>query len=83
MMITAAIAREMANKARGEDLTLEKVMDKIISAAKQGEFMTIVLIPKEHSGYVVKTLRKSDFQAKVIEERVYHNVIMITWDMKA
>lgn len=82
-MITAAVAREMASKARNEDLTLEMIIDKIVDAAKQGEFMVTVLIPKEHVGYVTKTLHNSDFQVRVYEERVYHSAISVSWDMKA
>ncbi len=82
-MITAAMAREMAKNARSEDLTFEKVVDKIIDTAKLGEFMATVLIPKEHVGYIVKKLRSYDFQVRVYEDRVYHSAIMVSWDMKA
>jgi hypothetical protein len=81
-LITATTAREMANNARSEDLTLEKVVDKIINTAKLGEYMTTVLIPKEHVGYVTKKMRSYDFEVRVYEDRVYHSSIMISWDLK-
>lgn len=83
MMITAAMAREMANRAKPADTSFEMAIDKVTESAKLGFFGTTVRIPKEHLDEVIKRLSDIGFAVLIDEEWVYHTTLRIDWSTKA
>lgn len=83
MIFTAAMAREMANRAKPADTSFEMAMDKIAESAKQGFFGTTVRIPKEHQDEVIARLSNVGFMVLIDEEWVYYTVLRIDWSTKA
>lgn len=83
MMITAAMAREMSNRAKPADTSLEIAMNKIVESAKLGFFGTNVRIPKEHVDEVIKRLSDIGFVVQIDEEWVFYSTIQIDWGTKA
>lgn len=82
-MITAATAREMANRATPADTSFEMAMDKVIESAKLGLFCTTVRIPKEYLDEVIARLSVIGFAVLIDEEWVYHTTLRIDWSTKA
>ena len=48
MLFTAAMAREMSNKAKPSDISVEIAKNKIVEMAKAGYYGANVCVPNEH-----------------------------------
>ena len=83
MMVTAAMAREMANRAKPADTSIEIAMNKIIERAKLGYFGAKILVPSEHVDEVISRLSDIGFIVLIDEQRVYHTDLQVDWSIKA